>query len=67
MGYIFNYQDARGVKGQRHLVAIQLKWGSLVQLRGKMNISLDSNTFTLSFNYYTKIIISDNRALCFSL
>ena len=35
--------------------------------RGQMNISPGSDTFNLSFNYYPKIIISDNRIVCFSL
>lgn len=38
----FNYEDVRGVQGQRHIVVIQLKWGCLWS-RGKMNISLESN------------------------
>ena len=44
-----------------------VKVRSPCEKRGQMNISPDSDTFNLSCNYYPKIIISDNRTVCFSL
>lgn len=65
--HLLNYQGVGRMKGGKTSSSNSVKVMEPGEVPREMNISLVSNTFNLSFNYYTKIIISHNRTFSFSL